>query len=143
MTSIGERLRNAGWHQGSLFSGEGLALARNTVQGGSGGPGLDSRCLANDDVCVIASQDCDVVSDTEEDVEALVCERIEITKAQSLANPRRYSARYFPVDPDAGLVALAASRLLIAKEVLLQRQPKEWPTPARFGGLCAGLGGDT
>jgi hypothetical protein len=140
MTSIGERLYSASWRQGSLFRGEGLAVTRNVLRSNSPDVTTEHRRLTGDEWCVVVSQDCDVLSDVEQEVEVLVCERLPAQKARDLASNRRYSSRYFLVNPDTGLVALAAERLFVAKEVLLGRDPEDWPTSTRLSRFVQWLG---
>jgi hypothetical protein len=125
-TPSGQELYDAGWRQGALFWAK--VSVRVTHLNPDGTVEQRDRPLKESESLVLASQDCDIVSNAEPYVEALFCEK---EKSRTfLAKINRRSARAFVIDLDAGLVAQAKYRVSLTKESLATLKPKPWPASA-------------
>ena len=125
---LGKHLYSKGWKQGTVCSAPSLYFLSNQLPKQTGGGGIRRRSVGQDERLVIASQDCDIVvhQDIEPYVEALIC-----TPDESAARLQSYdanSARYFVIDPGAGLVAHAKYKLSITKVLLDACTPEPWPS---------------
>lgn len=114
--TLGSKLIDAGWRQGSVFSLPGAVLLWN----GANEPRVESMTLADDETLIVASQTCDIRHDQEPRLEALVCHLDPVSAKTVLRN----SARKFVVDSVSGLVASAQERLLIDKQILPSARPR-------------------
>lgn len=124
---LGERLWDAGWRQGCVFTAP-LVVHSNQRAPGSSAIEHGHRPLRGSESLVLISQECDIVAPVDEEpfVEALVCAREK--NARYVGRIDRNSARKFLIDPASQLVARAPYRLLIAKEILTSIQPAPWPS---------------
>jgi hypothetical protein len=135
---LGWGLYDAGWKQGAVFDGPGLAFGSNRVRRETDSVELHRRNVQSREQLVVVSQDCDIVSNDEPFVEALICSRTTSERAHRLD---RNSARWFVINPDSGLVAEARYRLPITKDALARFAPQPWPgTIIRFRRFVRWLG---
>src|SRR5436309_3379030 len=115
-TPVGQDLWEAGWEQGVLFSAPTVAFLWNgPLEGGAGGAaGQQSRGVRAAERLIVVSEDCDIVEPLDEEpfVEALICSWVR--NRDFLARLDRNNARWFIVDPAAGLVAQAKYRVEIS-----------------------------
>jgi hypothetical protein len=118
--STGESLLVAGWRQGALFRLDGAACFWNDAPeiDGETAPTVRTRELKTNELLVLASQDCDIVSSDEETVEALLVRIKNKPKDRSYLSRILNSYRQFVLDRDQGFVADAKIRLHIAKSML-------------------------
>lgn len=127
--SLGQDLLDAGWHQGTIFTARSVYFLWNETPGspGEGQTAIGSRRVKPKEKLVLVTQDCDIITDETREpyVEALIC-RVD-RRRDFLERIDRNSARWFVVDPESGLVALATYRVQIAKRVLAGLSPGPWP----------------
>ena len=125
---IGERLLALGWHQGTVFAAPTLAVAYHEAGTEDGRPILTSRSPKNRERFVVISQDCDIKSDQEPYIEALLCTVANEAFIRRLLDAK--SARYFAVDEARRLMAQAKYRVSLQKGLLLSLEPEPWPSSA-------------
>lgn len=126
--SDGEFLLAAGWRQGALFRLDGAMYFWNdtlTTEGESTPQGR-SRSLKSNELLVLASQDCDIISDEEDAVEALLVRIKNKPKDREYLSRILNSYRQFVLDGDQGFVADARKRFHIAKRILNRGQLDPW-----------------
>ncbi len=122
-------LAEAGWMQGSLFVAPSVSFAYNDLEQSPEGNPISVKTVRvpPDSKLVVVTQTCDIVarSNVEPCVEAMACIDADQARVRSWD---RNSARYFPIDPESGLVASAQSRLQVSKQVLATLTPMPWPS---------------
>ena len=121
-----QSLLDQGWHQGALFAGPGLSFNYNLL-GSAGTFEATGRNVKSREQLVVATQDCDIVSENEPYIEAIVCKPESSAFCDKISDN---SARYFAVDPANCLVAKASLRIHIDKGALSMLTPKAWPASA-------------
>lgn len=132
---LGERLYAQGWRQGSLFTERSIRFLSNEL-GTDGNMIGRPRPTKAKEKFILISQECDIVSEDEPYVEALVC-RV----AKNVSHIGMNSSRWFVVDPEENLVATAYYRVQIDKTVLGGFSPERWPsTDERHQQLVRWLG---
>jgi hypothetical protein len=116
-----------GWRQGSVFKLPGSAVLSNRLNSTGDAIVTAAALVTNQELFVLVSQDCDIVLDREECVEALVCrlDPTEIERAR-LRTIIRESAREFVLDWERGLVADAQRRVILDKQCLPFASKHEW-----------------
>jgi hypothetical protein len=131
--SLGKRLIAKGWRMGVLappllrgivgpLSGESAQSAVVKRQKGSPEHVLSFEYTGKEGTnLVICTQTCDIASDNESVVEAMLVQRID--NANALAK-MRLSVRRFVIDEDRRLIASSAVKTLIAKDLLLALEPE-------------------
>ena len=127
--TVGRRLYEDNWRQGSLISLSGAAVVWNEIKTVNGEPsiGIASKIVKPSHILVVSSQDCDIVADEREEpfVEVIVCRKESLQFTDRIRNK---TTRYFAVDPVTGLVAYAPSKLLLLKTSLIGLKPQPWPS---------------
>ena len=130
--SLGEKLFELGWKQGTLFSAPSACFSWNKLSQSDTGALMiiqDTRSMKSKEKFVLISQDCDIVaSESENDepyVEAQLC-KLESSKFVKRVSPK--SARWFVINSDSGLVAHAKYRTQFDKRVLNLLTPEPWPS---------------
>jgi len=119
---LGEELFRQGWRQGSLFNERSIRFVCNEIEP-DGTIVPRARPTKANEQFILVSQECDLVSNDERFVEALVCKT-----EKSIGHVGPNSARKFVVDPARKLVAYAMYRVQIAKEILARLTPEPWPS---------------
>lgn len=125
-------LLTAGWQQGTFFTVSSVAFLWNGRPSGGAEPAtVEQRRPRADEQYVVISQTCDIGASAEQEpyVEAMLC-RVR-KQPKFLARAARNSARWFVVDIDSGLVVEAKYRVQIAKELLIDLEPRPWPGSAQ------------
>ena len=112
-----------GWQQGALLPTAGLSHPYIGVAK-DGTIAAVAPNLKGKDSLVIATQDCDIISNQEDHIEALVCKTVG---AETLARVGTRSARRFVIDNDNRLVAFNYQRLQLHKDVLARLVSQPWP----------------
>lgn len=127
--SPGRQLFDRGWRQGALLSVPPAQVAFISHELTSDGHvDLHRRNVRQADCLVVVSQDCDIVArDADEPcVEALICAPENEHRRRQVAFRSR---RYFVIDDPSGLVARAAYRIFIRKDLALSLpSPERWPS---------------
>lgn len=137
-------LHAQGWRQGSLFSAPQLALASLTLK-----PNVQdrkavsaSRTVKASERLVVVSQDCDIKSEDELNVEAFVCEQqrnIRDLRFWGQIRTAFNSRRYFAFSEN--WLVKATHRLTLHKSLLEDIQPEPWTdTPERLVQFTQWLG---
>ncbi|HEY0072060.1 MAG TPA: hypothetical protein VGE04_19030 [Chloroflexia bacterium] len=126
--TIGSKLWEDGWRQGSMFYASSAYLTWNAF------PADDSRAsliigqktLGDSELFIVATQDCDIVAPATKEpfIEAFHC-TIELDQNQ-LGLLDRNSARWFVVQPSSAIVANAMDRILFSKYALTKLKPISW-----------------
>jgi hypothetical protein len=126
--SVGESLLAAGWRQGRLFRLEGVAFFWNEVAQVEGDTHVErrSRELKSNELVVVASQDCDILSSSEKYIEALLVRIKNKPRDRGYLASLLNSYREIVLDRELGLVADARVRLHIAKELLPKAEFDPW-----------------
>lgn len=122
-------LWDAGWRQGTLFRLPGAAFFWNAAPQPEelNALGLGKKRVRDRERLVLISQECDILSNDEPRVEALLVRvRDKPSDRRYLARIANNSFREFVLDMDTGFVADARTRLQIAKEILYEVQPEQW-----------------
>ena len=131
--SLGQKLYDMGWRQGTLFQAPGIQFALIASNAANPvGRVLQPRNVKTKERLILITQDCDIIAEGEVEpyVEAMICGTVDVKHA---ARVDRNSARAFVIDPQTRLTAQARYRLSIAKDVLLGLTPEPWPNdPSRF-----------
>ncbi len=130
--SVGSRLIAAGWRQGSLFEAPSVRFQFNELES------PDAELLTRPNAVkerfsklVLITQTCDIRSENEARVEALICK--VSANERLILHADGNAIRWFLIDRGTGLVAYAAYRMLIDKRALLYLNPEPWPgNEARF-----------
>ena len=129
---VANLLSDRGWRQGTIFQAPGAEMSCiEKVQTGDGAVfAAAPRPTPSDGRFVVASQSCDIRAPLKSEpfVEALACdiESDPIVRADFTKSFRR-----FEIDPDEGLMANAAYRVIFDKRTLLQIEPEPWPGSSR------------
>lgn len=151
-TMLGEKLYEAGWHQGVLLPAlpysiiyqvndplskiakkvakqqEAIELKQREVLAATGLPpysiGIASGITREGDHLVIASQDCDIASNVSEEPNVVALRTFYTENANILRYAGSNSSRYFLLDHRRGLVAEASIMVLIEKPVLMYLTPE-------------------
>jgi hypothetical protein len=121
--SISKSIYNAGWRQGKIFELPGGCFLCNTRPDSDAEDQvkMHQKPVRAREQLVLASQDCDIWSDDEPNLEALVCKTKNKAKdLEHLDKVARNSARVFVIDRNEGLIVDARYRLIIAKDLLLE-----------------------
>ncbi len=139
--SLGEALIAVGWCQGSVFVAPSVCFAFNDLAESGVPITVKQRKTRSKEKLVLVTQTCDIraSADREPYVEALICstERNRVF----LDHIDRNSARWFVIDPQAGLVANAMYRVQISKGALATLTPQPWPgSLQRLGQFVRWLG---
>lgn len=118
-----------GWTQGVLFVVSPAQVS--WIEHNAGDIEVRHRPLKTSDKLIVISQTCDikVALGAEPRVEALVCSVLPANFVQQI---RPNSARWFVIDRDANLVAVARDRVLVSKQVLAHVTPEPWPGSAEL-----------
>lgn len=128
--SLGDELVTRGWAQGSLFYAHEIAILSNAVETRSGKTVTSTlkEPVPGDGLLVLATQTCDINRDNKVEpyIEALLC-RIEEDR-NKVAQYDASSTRYFVIDKEQGLIAVAPQRVILTKEYLLRLKPLQWPS---------------
>lgn len=139
---VPQRLIEAGWKQGSVFSAEGVQLWCMTTQGGitSGEFVAEPHVTPSDGRFVVTSQTCDIASSIEREpfIEAFPC-AVEADRTKLITYRRSF--RWYEIDSAEGLVAHAMYRVPFDKRALLEVTPQPWPgTAERLNKFSTWLG---
>lgn len=140
----GPSLYEIGWRQGSLFDASSLFLAWCDIAPDRDGDKivLEKREPPVSGRYVVISQDCDIAHgdyDDEPFIEVLQCGIAKETA--DLANLERNSPRFFLLDKERRLVALAMHRVQVAKGAVKLLAPEVWPySQERFRNFIRWLG---
>lgn len=126
--SLGQSLLASGWRQGKLFRLQGVAFFWNEAAQveGDGHVERRSRELKSNELLVVASQGCDILSKNEKYVEALLVRIKNKPGDQKYLSSLLNSFREIVLDRELGLVADARVRLHIAKELLAKAEFDPW-----------------
>jgi hypothetical protein len=121
---VGRRLYDAGWKQGAILHSTALKFAYSKLA--SRGEGIEpgERPIRNRECLVVSSQDCDILSASEDYIEVLVCTKESAKFCARLVEGN--SSRWFLVNEEMRFVAQAPYRLYIEKEALEQFEPENW-----------------
>lgn len=126
--TIGSKLWEDGWRQGSMFYAPSASLAWNTFPADESISFLtiEQKILGDSELFIVATQDCDIVAPATKEpfIEAFLC-TIELDQNQ-LALLDRNSARWFVVQPRSSIVANAMDRILFSKHALTKLKPIPW-----------------
>jgi hypothetical protein len=120
---IGRQLFDLGWRQGALVDPAPSEVAfLSHAQGPGGQVEVNQRRVRQVDRLIIASQDCDIVArpDDEPCIETFICVRENARRTSRIAFNSR---RYFVLDHGSGLVARAAYRVYVRKELAATFSP--------------------
>jgi hypothetical protein len=123
-THVGKRLYDAGWKQGAILRSTALKFAYSKLAPDGEGIELGERSVKNKECLVIASQDCDILSESEDYIEVIVCTKESAKFCARLVEGN--SSRWFLVDADKRLVAQAPYRVHLKKEALETFEPEDW-----------------
>jgi len=110
-------LLTAGWQQGVLFDAPDASYALNIVAPEGDIAQGEVRTVRTRERLVIISHACDITSNDEKYIEALICRKYD-PNAEILGRWDQNSPRYFIVDPAEAFVADASHRLKISKNLL-------------------------
>lgn len=128
--SLGDKLYESGWRQGTLFTASSARFSWNksSDQDGDEPIILGTRPTKPNEKFVITSQDCDIVASESENgepyIEAILCKP---EKQKFVRKIGSRSARWFVIDADAGLVAHAKYRTQFDKKLFNSLRPEPWP----------------
>lgn len=120
-----EELYDSGCKQGAIFRADTAQVGRNVLDSVSQDIALE-QAVISDHPLVVITQNCDIVSVADPEIEALVCHTI--TDKSRLDSYDRNSARYFVVDRDRGLVACVWDRVRFDKRAIRQYSFASWPS---------------
>jgi hypothetical protein len=116
-----------GWRQGTVFVVRGALVLSNKLGQEGHGVLTGAAPVSDDELLVLVTQDCDIVSDSESHIEALVCrEMSEDAERARMRSVLRDSAREFVLDWDRGLVADARRRVVFDKHALAVAEQSDW-----------------
>jgi hypothetical protein len=112
-----------GWSQGSVFTAgdRDLFAVQNVLPDAKHPETLKNRKVKPDELLLLITHDCDMALNKVQTVEALICQRLDLTKERDQRQLDRISVdepRKFVVSRSRGLVAETWHRVLIAVDLL-------------------------
>lgn len=116
-SQISHPLLAAGWCQGVTFDAPGASYNRNALSSNGRLEPQHPRAVRGKERLVLISHACDIKSDGEKYIEALICKRHN-PDDNVLGRWDQNSPRYFIVDPNEAWVADASHRIKIDKAPL-------------------------
>lgn len=116
-SQISHSLLTDGWLQGVIFDAPGASYNRNALSSKGMVEPQYPRTVRGKERLVVISHACDITSDEEKYIEALICKRHD-PDANVLGRWDQNSPRYFIVDPNEAWVADASHRVKIDKTAL-------------------------
>lgn len=123
-------LYEQGWRQGVMFEAPGLSYESVQFSGPNDITAKRGKIVSSKDSLIVISHDCDINSPTEKYIEVLLCRREDPEKDILQKWDKRSSPAYFVVEFSHAWVAVAAHRIKLAKESLVNIQVGTCPMDA-------------
>jgi hypothetical protein len=125
--TLGNKLFDLGWRQGTLFSAASACFTWNRFADSDTNELIrGERGIKSKEKFVLITQDCDFVAseDDEPYAEAILCKPDSIKFVNGI---RGNSTRWFVIDRETRLVAHAKYRVQFTKQALSKLIPEQWP----------------